>query len=133
MEIESRIGTIQADQSYVFYILSDFRNLNKFMPPEQVSDLVSDMDSCSFTIASIGKFGMRIVEREPYTKIKIGNTEFVPFSFTLVIHLTEVSEKITQIEIRLNADLNPIIKLVAQKPLTNFLETLVSKLETIKP
>jgi hypothetical protein len=130
MEIESRIGIIPSNQHEAFSLLSDFRNLDKFMPPDQVSDLISDTDSCHFNIAKIGKFGMRIVERLPSNQVKITNTESVPFSFTLWFYLTPFSDKETSVKISLKADLNPIFKIVAQKPLTNFIETLVSKLET---
>ncbi|MFA6403808.1 MAG: SRPBCC family protein [Salinivirgaceae bacterium] len=133
MEIESRIGTIPSNQQKAFSLLSDFRNLDKFMPRDQVSDLISDVDSCHFNIAKIGKFGMRIVERVPNNQVKITNTESVPFSFTLWFYLTPISDNKTSVKISLKADLNPIFKLVAQKPLTNFIEALIGKLETIEP
>ena len=132
MEIESRIGTIQSSQQEAFSLLSNFTNLEKFMPPDQVSDLITDAESCSFNIAKIGKFGMRIVERIPNDRVKITNTENVPFNFTLMFYLTPISDNETTVKINLKADLNPIFKLVAQKPLTNFIEALIGKLETIQ-
>jgi hypothetical protein len=73
------------------------------------------------------------VERVRNNQVKITNTESVPFSFTLWFYLTPISDNKTSVKISLKADLNPIFKLVAQKPLTNFIEALIGKLETIEP
>ncbi|MCK9207579.1 MAG: hypothetical protein M0P66_10750 [Salinivirgaceae bacterium] len=132
MEIESRVGQVMASQKYVFQLLSDFNNIAKFIPNEQVSDFVSDADSCSFTINNIGKFGMRIIEREPSKLLKIVNDYHVPFSFNMWIQLKDVDTKDTRVKITLRAELNPLLKVVAQKPLTSFVEALVTKMETIR-
>ncbi len=132
MEIESRIGQIKASQVYVFQLLSDFNNIVKFIPKDQVSDFVSDTDSCSFTINNIGKFGMRIIEREPSKLLKIANDHQVPFSFSMWIQLKEMDTKDTRVKITLRAQLNPLLKAVAQKPLTSFVEALVTKIENIR-
>jgi carbon monoxide dehydrogenase subunit G len=130
MDIQSRIGVVQSNQKEVFYLLSDFRNLAKYIPVEQVIDLKFDENSCSFQIKNIGKFGMQFKERIPDHQVKIVNDESVPFKFELFLNLTPISDKATQVQAFLKADLNPFLKLVAQKPLTNFVEALIIKLET---
>lgn len=132
MEIESRIGKVSANQERIFTLLSDFTNLGSFVPPEQVADFKSDTDSCNFTVAHIGKFGMRIIEREPFKLVKIANDENVPFSFFMWIQIKEVEPNDSRVKITLKADLNPMLKMVAKKPLTSFVESLISKIETIR-
>ncbi len=132
MEIESRIGKIQANQEKVYLLLADFTNLGKFVPHDKVGDFTSDIDSCSFTVEKIGKFGMRIIEREPSKLVKIANDENVPFQFKMWIQLKEVGDTDTRVKVTLKADLNPMLKMVAKKPLTTFVETLVDKLEQIR-
>lgn len=131
MQIESRVGQVMASQDFVYKLLSDFNNLEKYIPADQVSDFKSDADSCSFNIQNVGKFGMRIIERNPSQLIKISNDQSVPFAFNLWIQLNEIRETDTRVKITLRADLNPVFKMVAQKPLTGFVEALVSKIETI--
>ena len=132
MEITSRIGKIQTSQDKVYTLVSDFTNLGNFIPNDKVEDFVSDTDSCSFKIEKIGKFGMRIIEREPSKLVKIANDENVPFQFKMWIQLKMVSDSDTRVKVTLKADLNPMLKMVAKKPLTTFVDTLVDRLEQIK-
>ncbi len=132
LEITSRVGKIQANQEKIYTLLSDFSNLGEFVPHDKVDDFFSDVDSCSFTVEKIGKFGMRIIEREPSKIIKIANDENVPFQFKMWIQLKEVSDADTRVKVTLRADLNPMLKMVAKKPLTTFVDTLVDRLEQIK-
>ena len=48
------------------------------------------------------------------------------------IQLKEVGELDTRVKITLKAELNPMLNMVAKKPLTTFIETLVDKLELIR-
>ena len=132
MEITSRIGKIQTNQEKVYSLVSDFTNLGNFVPNDKVEDFISDIDSCSFKIEKIGKFGMRIIEREPSKLVKIANDENVPFQFKMWIQLKKVSDLDTRVKVTLKADLNPMLKMVAKKPLTTFVDTLVDRLEQIK-
>lgn len=132
MEIVSRIGKIQANQEKVYTLLADFSNLGNYVPNDQVQDFTSDVDSCSFTVDKIGKFGMRIIEREPTKLVKIANDDNVPFKFNMWIQLKNVSEFDTRVKVTLRADLNPMLKMMAKKPLTQFVDSLVDRLEQIR-
>jgi len=132
MDIESRIGKIVADQERVYNLIADFSNLGMYVPQDKVSAFKSDADSCSFQIEKMGNFGMRIIEREPYKLVKIANDENVPFQFKMWIQLKEVNAQDTRVKVTLKADLNPMLKMVAKKPLTTFVDTLVDRLEQIR-
>jgi carbon monoxide dehydrogenase subunit G len=131
MEIVSRIGKIKAQQDKIYNLISDFSNLGDYIPKDKVKDFVSDADSCSFSIDKIGKFGMKIIDKEPSKTIKIANNDDVNFKFNMWIQLKEVNELDTRVRITLKADLNPMMKMMAKKPLNNFINTLIDKLETI--
>ncbi len=132
MEIESRIGKVVCSQERIYSILSDFSNLSDYIPADQVSDFTSDSDNCSFTVANVGKFGMRIMEREPSKLVKITNDASVPFQFFMWIQIKEVEANDSRVKITFKADLNPMIKMVAKNPLTKFIEGLIDKIETIR-
>lgn len=132
MEIVSRVGKVSATEERIYSLLSDFSNLGSFVPPDQVSDFTSDVDSCSFTVSNVGKFGMRIIEREPSKLVKIVNDESVPFQFFMWIQIKQAAENDSRVKITLRADLNPMLKMVAKKPLTKFVEALIDKIETIR-
>jgi carbon monoxide dehydrogenase subunit G len=48
------------------------------------------------------------------------------------IQLKETGESQTAIKVTLDADMNPMVAMVAKNPLTNFVETLVTRLEQIR-
>ena len=132
MKIVSRIGKIQSQQDKIFELISDFTNLGKYVPNDKVEDFTSDIDSCSFKVDKIGKFGMRIIEREPSKTVKIANDGGTPFKFNMWIQLKEVAENDIRVKVTLDADLNAMMKMVAKKPLTSFVNTLVDRLEQIR-
>jgi len=131
LEIVSRIGKIKSNNEKLYQLLSDFTNLGNYIPKDKVADFKSDKDSCSFTLDKMGNFAMRIIEREPHKLIKICNGENISFEFNMWIQLKQVKENDIRVKVTLKAKLNPMIKSVAKKPLTTFINTLVDKLETI--
>ncbi len=132
LKIESRVGKAQTTDERIYNLISDFSNLGSMMPPEQVKDFTSDSDSCKFSIDNVGQFGMRIIEREPNKLVKVESDESVPFKFNLWFQFKQVEAYDTRIKVTLKADLNPLMKMAAKKPLTNFVEMLVTRLEGVR-
>lgn len=132
MEIVSRIGKIQANEEKVFNLLSDFNNLQSFALPETVKEFTCDADSCSFAFDKVGKFSMKIVEREAYKLVKIMGEGGMSFSFNLWIQLKQLSPMDTRVKITLRAKVNMLMKPMVKKPLTQFVDSLLTRLESIR-
>ena len=130
-KIESRTGIIKSPSSRVYAFMSNFNNFGLLIPKDKVKDWQSTEDHCSFTVDGIGKAGLRIIEKEPNALVKITGEEGSKLDFTFWIQLKEVSEMDTRIKLTIKADLNPMIKMMATKPLQNFVDTLVDQLEKI--
>lgn len=128
-KFESRIGKLKASEENVFLFLADFNNFKQFIPGDQISNWQSDQETCSFTIGGVGDVSLRIIEKEPYKLIKINGGGMAKVEFFLWIQLKQLEEKDTRVKITLKADLNPMIKMVAAKPLKQFLEILVGHME----
>lgn len=126
---ESRIGKVECNDELVYNFLSDSNNFKGIVPPNKLNDFKATKDTCSFTVDPIGKIGLKIIEREPYKLIKITGDETSKFEFFLLIQIKQVAENDTRIKVTLKADLNPFIKMMASKPLQQFVDTLVDKME----
>lgn len=127
---ESRIGKLHAPAGSIYSTISDFSKLEHITPPNDKMEVVqADTDSCRFSMGKTGEFGMRIIERKENDTVKITSDETVPFTFYLWIQLKEIAEGDTRVRVTLHADLNPMLKMVAKKPLTQFVDSLVDKLE----
>jgi len=128
--IESEKQEIANSAEKLFTYLSNFNNFKSLMPP-QVTNWTSTEDECSFVINGMATIGMRIVEKAPHSKIRINSNGKVPFDFTLNVILNESSPNKTIGQLVFEAELNPMLKMMVEKPLTNFFNMLASKMKDI--
>jgi carbon monoxide dehydrogenase subunit G len=130
-KIESKIGNINGSSERVYSFLSNFNNFKHLIPPDKVKEWQSTEDSCHFKVEGIGETGLRIIEKEPFSTIKITGEEGSKFDFHFWIQLKEPAPYDTKIKLTIKADLNPMLKMMASKPLQNFVDTLVDQLEKL--
>jgi hypothetical protein len=125
--IESDKTLVNKSPSEVFLFLSDFNNYRTMMP-EQVVDWKSTREECSFTIKGMASLGMKIKEKKPDSEIIIEKNGKAPFDFQLhcVINPSEENQNECYLQLFFDADLNPFLKMMAEKPLKNFLNLLVN-------
>jgi len=126
---ESEIKKAECNDTEIFSLLSDLNNVEKIkdkIPQDKIKELEFDADSCRFTVDMVGKIGLKIVERDPSKTIKFV-AEQSPVGFNLWIQLKQVEENDTRIKVTVKADLSPMMKMIASKPM----ETFVNKLAEI--
>ena len=126
MIIESDKVTVNQTSKELFDFLADFNNIGKLMP-SQVEDWKSDGNTCSFTIKGMATLGMAYESKTPNSEIVIKKEGKAPFDFKLICRIQELSPASTQLQLMFDADLNPMLKMMAEKPLTNFLNLLVHR------
>ena len=130
---ESAVTKATCNESAIFGLLSDLNNLEKIkdrIPENMLNELVFDTDSCRFTVDPVGQIGLRIIERTPDQMIKFA-AEQSPVDFNLWIQLKQVAEDDTRIKVTLKADLNPMIKMMASKPIETFVNKLAETLSNL--
>lgn len=96
--------------------------------PSQVTNWTSTESECSFTINGMATIGMKIIEKSPHSLIKITSNGKVPFNFNLNVKIDDASEKCNA-QLIFEAELNPMLKMMVEKPLTNFFNILAKKLQ----
>lgn len=126
MEFTSNWKVINAPADKVFAFLSDLQNLGQLMP-EQVINWKAEADSCSFTIQGMTDLHLKIQERTPNQLISLIPDGKAPFSFSLSSHIRENAE-VTEVNILLDADLNPMLAMMAKRPLQNLVNIMADKL-----
>jgi carbon monoxide dehydrogenase subunit G len=123
-------ATVQQSAEYVFNFLSDFNNFQRLMP-EQVTNWESTTTECSFTIAGMATLGMKLTEKTPNSIVRAVRNGNAPFDFTLTCQI-EARGNGADVQLIFDADLNPMLKMMAERPLTNFLNMLVNKLKELQ-
>ena len=126
-KIESTTIEIQTSAKNILDFLSNFDNFAKLLPP-QVTNWQSTEDSCSFTIQNMATLAMRIKEKNP-TMLVIASEAPSPFPFELICELEITCENSCRSTIRLHADMNMMIAMMAKNPLQNFVNILNEQLK----
>ena len=114
---ESKIVTINRRAEDIFRVLSDFTLLTPHIPVDKIDGWEADTDSCRFNVKGIGQMGLRIVNREPFTTLKITGENSKPFEFYIWFQLKEIAPYDTRLKITLKADLNIMYKMLLNKQL----------------
>lgn len=113
----------------LFEFMGDMNNMPSLMP-EQVINIMADRDNFSFTVQGMGNFSLRVSWRNPYDLIQLVPVGKVPFQFILNLHLYEEGSH-SQICIEIDAKLNPVLTMMAQRPLKNLVEMMAEKAANI--
>lgn len=126
-KIESNSTGIQASANEVWNYLSDFNNFGNLMPP-QIMNWKSTSETCSFTIQNMASLSMRIKEKTAPVQLVIVSEKPSPFPFELICNLEAISDTSCSSKIQFHAEMNPILTMMAQKPLQNFVNMLNEQL-----
>jgi len=132
-EFVSEIKKISFNAERVYAKVSDLSNLSSLaenIPTDKLKDLTSDKDSCSFTVASIGKITFRVIEREPNKLVKLQAEDSI-IPLTLWLQLKEVKENDTRMKLTVKAELNTFIKPMVKKPLQEAINKIADVLTAI--
>ena len=109
-----------------FNTIGDLNNLKDVLPP-QIEDFKSTETTCSFKMQGLPQLGLKIAEKTEFSKISLTAVDSqVPFSLDCFI--TEKGEQ-CQARLEINAELNMMMKMIIEKPLTQFLDVLASKMQ----
>jgi hypothetical protein len=99
--------------------------------PRRSADHVQrDGKSCSFKVQGTATIGLMLDGGEAPSLVKMKATERSPFPFTLDVHLNEANGATTLHQV-FNADLNPFIKMMVEKPLGNLFDHIAEKMRVV--
>ncbi len=97
--------------------------------PEQVVDWKATSEECSFTIKGMTVLGMKFKQKLPNSLLEIERNGKAPVDFTLRCMIS--GDKPCDVKLEFDAELNPMLKMLAERPLTNFLNMLAAKLQEL--
>lgn len=126
--IPSETHPVQSHTDKLFDFMGDFNNFKHLLPEDKIDNFECTSEQCSFTIKGLTALTIKIKERLPKSRITFETTGLAKFVFTLHIHL--LKNQTTNVE--LEGDMNPFIKVMAEKPLRELVNTMASKLSALK-
>jgi len=126
--IESQKLIINCLAEEVFNTLGNFDNFTSLLP-EQVANWQSTGETCSFEVKGLATLGLRITSKAPFSKIIMKGEGKIPFGFNLETYIQDAGDQQCQVQLIIDADMNPFIAMMAEKPLQNFVDTLLTRLK----
>ena len=119
--------TCSPDQGVAF--LTDMKNFEHLLPSDKISQFKGEEQSCSFKIQSTATIALQL-NSATADQIVFESQAPTPFRFTLSVFLsaTETGTLATQ---KCEADLNPMLKMMVQKPLNKLFDFIAEQLETV--
>lgn len=134
----------QVSDKELFDYIGDMNNMPSILP-EQVVDVKADHDNLSFTIQGMGSIALRVAKREPNKLIQLVPEGKTPFQFVLNIYIRDtespshqvtksmsVSESVSECCFEIDAQLNPLMQMMASRPLQNLVNMMASRAEGLK-
>src|SRR5450759_3825734 len=129
---ESRTGKLSCNAEEGFTFITDLRNFERFAPKGTINNRKAEKEFCSFSVSMLGTVTVVLAEKEKYSKVIFKGDALKKNDFSLTLSITDNVKKPADVKVMLSADLNPVMKMMAAKPINQFLETLINELESFR-
>lgn len=126
--ITSHKKEVAASAETIYGFLSDFNNLQELMP-SKVVNWSSTQTTCAFTIDGMAHLNMAFGKNIENEKIEMISEGKNPFTYDLNVNIFKTDQNKAEVYILFNADMNAMLAMMAKKPLQNFVDILVDRLQ----
>lgn len=131
MKIESKIGKSTSNDQVIYAFIGNFHNFKDLLPADKVSGWEASEEKCSFQVDPLGRTGLIIIEKKPYSLVKMSSDpEFSKYQFSIWIQLKKVASDDTRIKITIEPHVNKMMLPMLRGPLKKLVDGLVDKMET---
>ena len=128
---ESRQGRLKCEVYKAYIFITDFRNFGKFAN-NKITAWQADKESCSFNVAMLGTVKVKLSEKVEANNVVYSGTAAGNIDFTITVKLSYIDNESSKICIALSAHFDPIMKMMADKPVRMFLDMLISEIENFE-
>lgn len=122
--------TCNAEEAFTF--VTDIRNFEQFIPKGNVNNWNAEKESCSFNVAMLGKVTLRLAEKEEYIKVIFNGDALKKNDFSLRLDISDNLKNPANVRLMLSAELNGMMKMLAAKPIDQFLGKLIDEMENFR-
>jgi len=91
--------------------------------PEQIINREVNGEECSFTINKMADISLKYLEREENVSVKIVSVK-APFDLVLTVRLEPAGDEQVGCITILDADMNPMLAMLASRPLQHLVDTI---------
>jgi carbon monoxide dehydrogenase subunit G len=129
--IETSKVQVKKTAEEIFNFLLNFNNFQKLMPEGKVSGWNSSEKDFSFVFSGMARIGMAHSSNIPHKEIHIVSNGSNPFDFTLKVNIDGKEDGTSHVHMEFEAEINPFIKAMVEKPLDTFFNSLTQNLQKL--
>ena len=126
---ESRTGKLDFSSGVVYTFVSDIRNFERFIPDGTASNWLAERESCTFSLPMLGTASVRLVDKDINKRVGFEGDAMKKNDFSLTLNIIETGADSCEVKVYLKANINPMLKMMASKPIAMFLNKLIDEME----
>jgi len=129
---ESRPGNLSCTPAEAFAFITDLRNFGRFVKEGTLTNWHAEKESCSFSVSMLGTVSVRLIEKEFSSKVVYQGDALSKNDFTINVDISGDPYGQAGVNLSLSASLNPVMKMMADKPIRQFMEMLMLEIENFR-
>ncbi len=115
-----------------FYnFITDLRNFGQFIPGRSVENWNAGPESCTFSMPPMGEISLKLQSKTPYSGVVFSGLVLSTTNFLLNVYISDTDGK-PEVKMMMEAELGPMLKIMASGPIERFLETLAGEMERFR-
>jgi hypothetical protein len=127
MNISSQKKIVSKSQKELFHFLGDVKSYEILMPDDIAKFEVLGEDIFVFGLKGMPEIKLKMKEKTEFNQIILGAaSDKLPF--TLTANIEEINATESEVQLVFEGDFNPFMSMMIKTPITNFVETLITKM-----
>lgn len=126
-KITGNTAQVNSSAAEVKAYLADMNNFEHLLPTDKISDFQGETEKCSFKIQGAATIAL-VLKEVTDSAIIYSSAAPTPFRFTLTVSLEEVGDTCVVSQV-CEAELNAMVKMMVEKPLTKLFNYIAEQLE----
>lgn len=127
MNISSQKKIVSKSQKELFHFLGDVKSYEILMPDDIAKFEVLGEDIFVFGLKGMPEIKLKMKEKKEFNQIILGAaSDKLPF--TLTVNIEEINATESEVQLVFEGDFNPFMSMMIKTPITNFVETLITKM-----
>lgn len=127
-KIESKERLISKNSEHIYNFLSNFHHFKGLLPEDKIENWTCTENSCSFTYSGLTEMSILLKNTDEPGVIHYHSVPNAKFPFDLFVHVRPEGKN-AMCKAILDVHMSPAIKILAQKPLEKFANSIIDKLE----
>lgn len=128
MEFKSRKVQLDKSQDQAFEYLKEMSNYEALMPEESEFSVHESGEGFAIQLKGLPKVGLKLEEMQAPAYI-LFTSPSDNFKYEMKVNIDATGDDSSEVYIDFNGQFNPMIAMMAKKPLTKLIETIADNLE----